>query len=149
MGIRTVELPSILFNQDSPPIVPVLDEEVLQYFVDNQHTDTMPSHCYLLGRHTLGLKQFLSNSTFVPHFLASYFLAETRSPKAMLLLIVLVLVQHDLLLECKPLVDWLKVSIVQDNGTYILGFNPDPVQIAMENALMEHRMVLHKNDLPG
>ena len=60
MGIRTVKLPANLFNQDSPPIVPVLDEEVLQYFVDNQNVDTMPSHCYLLGRHTLGLRQFLS-----------------------------------------------------------------------------------------
>ena len=92
---------------------------------------------------------FVRMNAFVPHFLASYFLVETRSPKAMLQQIVPMIMLHDLLLECKPLVDWLKVSIVQDNGTYILGFNPDPVQIAMENALMEHRMVLHKSDLPG
>ena len=70
-------------------------------------------------------------------------------PKAKLKLIVPVLVQQDLLLECKPLVDWLKVAIVQENGTYILDVNPDPVLQAVDKALMDHRMVLHKSNLPG
>ena len=84
----------------------------------------------------------------MPHFLAHLFLAEQRLAKAMLQLIVPVLVQQDLLLECKHLVDWLKVTVVQDNGTYILGANPDPVLLAVDKVLMDHRMVLHKSDLP-
>jgi hypothetical protein len=41
------------------------------------------------------------------------------------------------------------VAVVQENGTYILGTNPDPVLLAVDKALMDHRMVLHKSDLPG
>jgi hypothetical protein len=70
-------------------------------------------------------------------------------PKAKLKLIVPVLVQQDLLLECMPLVDWLKVAIVQENETYILYVNSDPVLLAVDKALMDHRMVLHKSNLPG
>ena len=87
--------------------------------------------------------------TFVPHFLAPLFLGEQRSPKAMLQLIVPVLVQQDLLLECKPLVDWLKIAVVQENETYILGANPDPFLLAVDKVLMDHRMILHKSNLPG
>ena len=58
---------------------------------------------------------FVRLCTFVPHFLAPLVLAEQRLPKAMLTLIVPVLVQQDLLLECKPLVDLLKVAIFQEN----------------------------------
>ena len=67
----------------------------------------------------------------------------------MVQLIVQVLVQHDLLLEYKSLVDWLKVVIAKENVTHFLGANPDPVPLAMDKVLMDHRMVLHKNDLPG
>ena len=87
--------------------------------------------------------------TFVFHFLASLFLAEQRLAMAMLQLLVPELVQQDPLLECKPLVDWLKVAVVQENGTYILGTNPDPVLLAVDKVLMDHRMILHKSDLPG
>ena len=85
---------------------------------------------------------FVRLCTFVPHFLAPLFLAERRSAKAMLQLLVSVLVQQDLLLECKPLVDWLKVAVVQENGTYILGTNPDPVLLAVDKVHMDHRMIL-------
>ena len=92
---------------------------------------------------------FVRLYTFVPHFLAPLFLAEQRLPKTMVQLIVQVLVQHDLLLEYKSLVDWLKVVIAKENVTHFLGANPDPVPLAMDKVLMDHRMVLHKNDLPG
>ena len=148
MGIRTVEQPPTMFNRAPPVIVPVLVEEVLQYFVDNPQADFMP--VLPVGQAHPGTETvFVRMSTFVPHFLAPLFLAERRSPKAMLQLIVPVLVQQDLLLECKPLVDWLKVAVVQENGTYILGTNPDPVLLAVDKVLMDHRMVLHKSDLPG
>jgi hypothetical protein len=48
-----------------------------------------------------------------------------------------------------PLVDWLKVVVVQENGTYILGTNPDPVLLAVDKVLMDHMMVLHKSNLLG
>ena len=67
----------------------------------------------------------------------------------MLQLIVPVLVQQDLLLECKPLVDWLKASVVYENATYVLSIIPDTVLLAVDNALMDHRMMLHRSDLPG
>ena len=68
----------------------------------------------------------------MPHFLAPLFLAVQRLPKTMVQLIVQVLVQHALLLEYKPLVDWLKVVVIaQKNGTNILGVNPDPVLLAV------------------
>jgi hypothetical protein len=90
---------------------------------------------------------------FFPHYCPlggqHIFLAERRSPEAMLQQIVPVLVKQDLLLECKPLEDWMKVAVVQDNGTYILGVNPDPVLLAVNKVLMDHRMVLHKSDLPS
>jgi hypothetical protein len=92
---------------------------------------------------------FVRLCTFVPQFLAPLFLPEQRSAKAMLQLIVPVLVQQDLLLECKPLVDWLKVALVQQNGTYILGTNPEPVLLAVDKVLMDHRIMLHRSDLPG
>jgi hypothetical protein len=85
----------------------------------------------------------------VPHFLAPLFLVEYRLPKAMSKLTVLVLAQQDLLLECKSLVDWLKVATVQENGTHILGANPDPVLQGQDKALMDCKMALHKSNLPG
>jgi hypothetical protein len=88
-------------------------------------------------------------SIFMSAFLGSYFLAERRSSKALLQLIVPVFVQQDLHLEHKPLVDWLKVAVVQENGAYILGVNHDPVLLAMDNALMWHWMMLHNSNLPG
>ena len=60
------------------------------------------------------------------------------SDEAMLQLAVPMIIQQDLLLECKPLVDWMKVAVVHDNRTYILGVNPDPVLVAVDNELMEH-----------
>ena len=126
MGIRTVEQPPTMFNRAPPVIMLVLVEEVLQYFVDNPQADFMPVPPVGLvhpGTETV----FVRMSTFVPHFLAPLFLSERRSPKAMLQLIVPVLVQQDLLLECKPLVDWLKASVVYENATYVLSVIPDTV----------------------
>ena len=94
--------------------MPVLVEEVLQYFANNLQAESMPMLPAAQappGTETV----FVRLCTFVPHFLAPLFLAERRSAKAMLQLIVPVLVQQDLLLECKPLVDWLKVAVVQEN----------------------------------
>ena len=88
-------------------------------------------------------------STFVPHFLAHLFLAEHWLPKAMLQLIVPVLVQQSLLLECKPLVDWLKISVVQDNIAFVPSMINDTVLLAVDNVLMDHRTMLHRSDLPG
>ena len=148
MGIRTVEQPPTMFNRAPPVIVPVLVEEVLQYFVDNPQADFMP--VLQAGQAHPGTETvFVRMSTFVPHFLAPLFLAERRSPKAMLQLIVPVLVQQDLLLECKPLVDWLKTSVVYENATYVLSVIPDTVLLAVDNALMDHRMMLHRSNLPG
>jgi hypothetical protein len=48
------------------------------------------------------------------------------------------IIQQDLLLECKPLVDWIKVAVVQDNRTYILVVNPDAVLFAVDYELMEY-----------
>ena len=92
---------------------------------------------------------FVRMSTFVPHFLAPLFLAERRSPKAMLQLVVPALVQQDLLLQCKPLVDWLKTSVVHDGTSYAIGVNPDSALLAVDNALIVHRMMFHKSNLPG
>ena len=67
----------------------------------------------------------------------------------MLQLIVPVLVQQDLLLECKPLVDWLKASVVYESATYVLSVIPDTVLLAVDKVLMDHRMILHKSNLPS
>jgi hypothetical protein len=59
MGVRTVELPPSLFNWATPTLVPVLVEEVLQYFVKNPQADSM--HMLpLLHKPLLELGQFLS-----------------------------------------------------------------------------------------
>ena len=69
MGIRTVEQPPTMFNRAPPVIVPVLVEEVLQYFVDNPQADFMPA--LLVGQAHPGTETvFVRMSTFVPHFLA-------------------------------------------------------------------------------
>ena len=144
----TVEQPPTMFNQAPPAIVPVLVEEVLQYFVDNPQADYMPA--LPAGQAHPGTETvYVRMSTFVPHFLAPLFLAEQRSPKDMLKQIVPVLVQQDLLLECKPLVDWLKAAMVCENTSYILSVTPDTVLLAVDNTLMDHRMMLHRTDLPG
>ena len=122
MGVRTVELPSSLFNQATPTLVPVLVEEVLQYFIDNPQVDSMPMLPTTQATprtETVSVKL----CTFVKHFLAALFLAECRLPKAMPKLTVSVLAWKDLLLEFKSLVNWLKVAVVQENGTHILGAN--------------------------
>jgi hypothetical protein len=148
MGIRTVELPPSLFNRATPTLVPVEVEEVLQYFDNNPQADYMPS--LPAGQVHPGTETVLVRmSTFVPHFLAPLFLAERRSPKAMLQLVVPALVQQDLLLQCKPLVDWLKAAVVHDGTSYVLGVNPDTALLAVDNTLMDHRMMFHKSDLPG
>jgi hypothetical protein len=91
MGIRTVEQPPTMFNRAPPVIMPVLVEEVLQYFVDNPQADFMP--VLPVGKAHPGTETvFVRMSTFVPHFLAPHFLVERRSAKAMLQLIVPVLV---------------------------------------------------------
>jgi hypothetical protein len=51
-------------------------------------------------------KVYVKFNTLVPDFLTLHFLVKLRLPKAILQLILLVLVEQDLLLEFKPLVDW-------------------------------------------
>jgi hypothetical protein len=148
MGIRTVEQPPNMVSWAPPTIIPVLVPEVLQNFVDNPQVDYMP--VLLAGQVHPGTETvFVRMSTFVPHFLSPLFLAEQRLPKAMLQLIVPVLVQQDLLIDCKPLVDWLIASVVYGNTTYILNIIPDTVLLPVDNALMDHRMMLHRSDLSG
>jgi hypothetical protein len=60
-----------------------------------------------------------------------------------------VLVQQDLLLKCKLLVDWLKASVVHDNTAYALSVQVDTDLLAVDNALMDHSMMTHKSDWPG
>ena len=148
MRVRTVELLPNLFNQATPTIVPVNVEEVLQYFVNNPQLDYMAD--LLTGQVHPGTETVLVRmSTFVPHFLAPLFQAEHHSPKAMLQLVAPALMQQDLLLQCNPLMDWLKASVVHDGTSYTLGVNPDTALLAVDNALMDHRMIFHKSDLPG
>jgi hypothetical protein len=148
MEIRTMELPPNMSNQAPPTIVPVLAEEVPQYFIDNPQSDYMP--VLTAGQANPGAETvFVRLCIFVPHFLAPHFLAECRSPNAMLQQIVPVLVQQDLLLECKPLVDWLKASVVYEHTINVLIVIPDTVLLDADNTLMDHRMMLHRSDLPG
>ena len=149
-GIRTVKQPPNMINKAPPPstIVPIFVEEVLQYLVNNPQEDTLPM--LLTGQAHPRIEIVLVRlSTFVPHFLAHLFLAEHWLPKAMLQLIVPVLVQQSLLLECKPLVDWLKISVVQDNIAFVPSMINDTVLLAVDNVLMDHRTMLHRSDLPG
>ena len=143
-----MELPPNMSNQAPPTIMLVLAEEVLQYSVDYPQPDYM--YVLLAGQaHPRAETVFVRMSTFVPLFLAPLILAECRSPKAILQLIVPVLVQLDLLLECKPLVDWLKASVVYEHTTNVLSVIPDTVLLDVDNTLMDHRMMLHRSDLPG
>ena len=81
MGVRTVGLPPSLFVQGIPTLVPVLVEEVLQYFANNPQADSMPM--LPAAQATLRTETvFIRLCTFVPHFLAPLFLAEQRLPKA-------------------------------------------------------------------
>ena len=109
MGVRTVELPPSLFNQATPTIVLVLVEDILQYFVDSQQADTMQE---LSTAQTTSRTVIVSVrlSTIVPHFQAYFFLAARKAPNAILQQIVAVIMQQGLLLEYKPLVNWLKVT---------------------------------------
>ena len=91
MGVRTVELPPNLFNRAPQTIVLVNVDEALQYFDNNPQSDYMPA--LTAGQVHPGTETvFVRMSTFVPHFLAPLFLAEHRSPKAMLQLVVPALV---------------------------------------------------------
>ena len=75
MGVRTVELPPSLFNRATPTLVPVLVEEVLQYFANNPQADAMPM--LPAAQATPGTETvFVRLCTFVPHFLAPLFLAD-------------------------------------------------------------------------
>ena len=148
MGVRTVELPPNLFNQAPQTIVLVNVEEVLQYFDNNPQSDYMPA--LSAGQvHPRTETVFVRMSTFVPHFLAPLFLAECWSPKAMVQLVVPALVQQDLLLKYKSQVDWLKAAVVHKGTSYALGVNPDTALLAVDNTLMDHRMMFHKSTLPG
>ena len=148
MGVRTVALLPNLFNCATPILVLVEVEEVLQYFDNNPQSDYMPAPpAGLVHPETETL--FVRMGTFVPHILTPLFLAERWSPKAMLQLVVPALVQQDLLLKCKPLVDWLKAAVVHEGTSYVLSVNPDTALLAVDNTLMDHRMMFHKSDLPG
>ena len=47
--------------------------------------------------------------------------------------------QQDLLLKCKPLVDYWKASVVHDNAAYNLSVNLDTFLLAVDNAIMDNR----------
>jgi hypothetical protein len=145
MRVRTVELLPSLFNWAASTLVHVLVEEVLQNFVNYPHAESMP---ILPAAQATPRTVIISIRLciFVPDFLAPPFLAERRSPEAILQLIVPVLGHQDLLLEWTPLVDWLKASDVYGNTTYAI---PDTALLAVDNTLMDHRMMLHRSDLPG
>ena len=49
----------------------------------------------------------------------------------------------------QALVDWLKATVVHEGTSYVLSVNPDTALLAVENTLMDHRMMFHKSDLPG
>ena len=73
MGVKTVEVPNDIFARS--PVIPVpLDAaEVLNYFATNPAADHLPP--YLAGQ--VGTEQVVLRwCTFVPHFLAPYFLSE-------------------------------------------------------------------------
>ena len=55
----------------------------------------------------------------------------------MLHLIVPVLLQQDLILECKPQVDWSKVAVVKGNGAYLYGVNAGLVLSSVDDALTD------------
>ena len=119
MVVRTVELLPNLVNRSPSTIVPIKVEEVLHYFDNNPQSDYMPA--LPAGQvHPRTETDFVRMSTFVPHFLAPLLLAEHQSPKAMLQLVVPALVQQDLLLKCKPIVDWLKAAVVHNGTSYVL-----------------------------
>jgi hypothetical protein len=139
MGIRTVEHTPNTFNRAPPlTIMPVLVEVVLKYIVNNPQADTMTT--LPAGKAYLGTETVLVwLSTIMPHVLTPLFIEEHRLPKAKIQVIVLVLVKQDLLLEFKPLVDWLRVSVGHDNAAYVLSLNPDTLLLAVDNVLMDHR----------
>ena len=113
MGVKTVEVPKDIFARS--PVIPVpLDAaEILNYFATNPAADHLPP--YVAGQ--VGTEQVaLRWCTFVPHFLAPYFLSERRAPKELYLLLLPAITQRGLLVECKPLVDWLKALVIQEGG---------------------------------
>ena len=140
MGVRTVELPPNLFNRTPSTTVLVKVEEVLQYFDNDPQSDYMPA-LPAAQVHPRTETVLVRMSTFVSHFLALLLLAEQQSPKAMQQLAVPVLVYQDLLLKCKPLVDWLKATVVHDGTSFTLSVNPDTALLAEDNTLMSHRMM--------
>ena len=129
-------------------IVPVEVVEVLQYLDNNPQSDYMPAlSAGQVHPRTDTISVRMSN--FVPQFLAPLFLADCWSPKAMLQQVVPALVQQDLLLQCKPLVNWQKAAVVHDGTSYVLSVNPDTALLAVDKGIMDHRMMFHKSDLPG
>ena len=59
------------------------------------------------------------------------------------------LVQLDPPLECKCLVEWFKLSLVNDGTASALSVNPDTALLTVDYALMDHRMIFHKSNLPS
>ena len=59
------------------------------------------------------------------------------------------LVQQNLILECKRLVEWLKVSLVNHGIASTLSVYPDTALLPVDKALMDHRMIFHKSNLPS
>ena len=108
-GVKTAELSPNMVNRVPPTIVLVLVKDILQYFVDSPQADTMQA---LSTAQTTSRTVIVSVrlSTIVPHFQAYFFLAARRAPNAILQQIVAVIMQQGLLLEYKPLVNWLKVT---------------------------------------
>ena len=151
MGVRTVELPPVMFFLATPFLMPAKVEKGTQALWQQP---TVRLHASSTSRASASwdwdsVCQDEYLFTFVPHFLAPLFLAERRSPKAMLQLVVTALVQQDLLLQCKPLVDWLKAAVVHDGTSIVLRVNPDTALLAVDNTLMDHRIMFHERNLPG
>ena len=148
MKVRTVDLPANLFNQASPTFNLIFIRWFLQYFVDIPQADPVPALSTAQASPEAETDSARMN-IFVPHFPIFHFSGREEVTKGHAQHILPVIMQQGLLQEYKPQVDWLKVAVVQDNGLNILGFNPDPFLLAVDNALMEHWMRLHKSDPPS
>ena len=60
------------------------------------------------------------------------------------LIVPVQLLLQSLPLGCNPFMECYMLAIVQENRVYIMGINPDPILLALENALMDHMMILQK-----
>ena len=107
MGAKTVELPVDLFARGATIMVPTATAEVLNYFAANPGEHHMaPGIAGAAGMEAVTVQR----STFVPHWLAPYFLEGRRTARDFLQLLVPVIEAQGHSANCKPLLDWLKVA---------------------------------------